>query len=690
MAATIPTSGQSILVDTPESVSAQSLSFHVQPGQALVSWVIERANKWEDFRNRGYEKRWGEYWRMFRGLWAKDDKSRATERSRLVAPALAQAIEMTVSEIEEAVFSKDTWFDIVDDIQDQDKLDAIRARDFLIEDFELVNAKDALAEAILNAAIFGTGIVKLNTEVRRADKPTRNPETQVLEAVGADRVYVTIDSIRPDEFIPDPSGRTITEMLACAHRVEKPLHSVLEKIEQGVYRKDALPFLFPSDDTSQKAIDGDDPEGLLSPGDADSITITEWHGKVPLKFLRELTERREANNVLDQLLDQDMQERPDVGDGPLIEAIVTVANDNVLLRAMANPFVMKDRSIIAFQFEKVPGRFWGRSVSEKGYNPQKALDAEVRARIDALGFVSSPMLGVDSGRVPRGFKMEVYPGKIWLTQGNPDEVLRPIGIGDINPNTFNQASEMERMVQMGTGAFDSATALKSQSQSGSNAMSANSMLMGAFVKRSKRAIANVDRNLLQPVIQKAMWRYMQFEPRRYPNDYDFVVKATLGIVAREVEAMQMTQLIGMMPEEFGKVALVLVQGVVEHSSSPVKAKVMEEIAKALAPPSEEQMQKQQELADLQFEAAKGTAQQVLLENQKLIAETRLTLAKALSESKKSDVEDDKLIQEQMRLQLELQQLEILREQNRIALMKVSVDREKVQADKSKPKTSSSK
>lgn len=684
MATTLPTSGQSIIVDTPESVSSASLVPSVQPGQALVSWIVERANKWEDFRNRGYEKRWGEYWRMFRGLWNTQDRSRATERSRLVAPALAQAIEMTVSEIEEAVFSKDTWFDIVDDIADQDKLDAIRARDLLIEDFELVNAKDAMAEAILNAAIFGTGIVKISTEVRRAERPVRNEQTQALEAQGQDRVYVTVDSIRPDEFIPDPAGRTINEMLACAHKVEKPMHSILEKIEQGIYRRDALNWLFPSQTTEQRTIDQDDPEGLLSPGDADTVTITEWHGKVPLNLLRELTERREPDNVLDRLLEQDMAERPDVGDGPLIEAIVTVANDGILLRAMANPFVMRDRSIIAFQFEKVPGRFWGRSVSEKGYNPQKALDAEIRARIDALGFVSSPMLGVDSGRIPKGFKMEVYPGKIWLTQGNPSEVLTPVGIGDINPNTFNQASEMERMVQMGTGAFDSATALKSQSQSGSNALSANSMLMGAFVKRSKRAIANVDRNLLQPVIKKVMWRYMQFEPRRYPNDYDFIVKATLGIVAREVEAMQMTQLIGMMPEQFGKVSLRLVQGIVEHSSSPVKADVIEEIARALAPPSPEEQAKQKELADLQFEAAKGTAQQVLLENQKLIADTRLVLAKALAEAKKSDVEDDKLIQEQMRLELELQQLDILREQNRIALQKIAVDREKVQATKNKP------
>lgn len=674
MTTSLTTSGQSILVDTPESVSAQATIIKSQPGSRLVSWVVERANKWEDIRNRGYEKRWGEYWRMWRGQWNSQDRSRATERSRLVAPALAQAIEMTVSEIEEAVFSKDTWFDIVDDIADEDKLDAVRSRDNLVEDFEAVNAKDALSEAILNAAIFGTGIVKISPAVMRSEKPIRNKETMALETAGQDRVFVTIDSIRPDEFIPDPAGRTIHEMLAVAHKVDKPLHSILEKIEKGIYRDDALPFLFANQSTEQKQIDVDDPEGLMSPGDSDTVTVTEWHGKVPVNLLRELNERPKTE--LDLMLDADVQSNPDRGDGPLIEAIVTVANDGVLLRAMANPFVMKDRSIVAFQFEKVPGRFWGRSVSEKGYNPQKALDAEIRARIDALGFVSSPMMGVDSGRIPRGFKMEVYPGKIWLTQGNPSEVLTPVGVGDINPNTFNQASEMERMVQMGTGAFDTATALKSQSQSGSNALSANSMLMGAFVKRSKRAIANVDRNLLQPVIKKVMWRYMQFDARRYPSDYEFTVKATLGIVAREVEAMQMTQMIGMLGETAPKAQLAIVKGIVEHSSSPVKGEILKAIDEAMAPPSPEEMQKQKELADLQFEAAKGTAQKVLLENQLLIAQTREVLAKASAAAKKADVEDDKLIQEQQRLQIDMEQLDIMREQNRIAMAKIIADSNK--------------
>lgn len=652
----IPSQGHEILVDVPDDTAAPSSAR--SPGQELISWVIGKTQRWEEQRNNGYQRLWGEYWRMWRGKWSEEDRNRLSERSRLIAPALAQAIEMTVSEIEEAVFSKEVWFDIVDDIDDAEKVDALLARDLLIQDLDYVNAKDKLSEAVLNAAIFGTGIVKLNVYVGRQEKPVRGEEGRV-EAQGKDRVFVEVESIRPDEFIPDPAGRSVAEMLGCAHRVTKPMHSILEKIESGVYLKSALASLVPQPRLQNNDVDQTDPQSEALGSDFDQCDIIEYHGKVPLELLATLGEKK---TLLDEVL---TAPRPS-GDGKMVEAIVTIANGSTLLRAMANPFVMKDRSIIAFQFEKVPGRFWGRGVSEKGYNPQKALDAEMRARADALGFISAPMLGVDSGRIPRGSKMEVKPGKVWLTQGPPAEVLQPISIGELNANTFNQTADLERMVQMGTGAFDTASALKSQSASGANGLSSNSMMMGAFVKRAKRSIHNIDRHLLTPVIQKTLWRYMQFDPRRYTKDYQFRVKATMGIIAREVEAMQMTQLIGMMPEQFQAVSLTLIQGIIEHSTMPNKGQILQQINQSLQPPPPEVQEKQQKLADLQFEAALGQAQQVLLQNQKTIAEIRKLMAEAEAAVRKGELEDDKLIQEQQRIGLMAEEIKQFEQQNEIA------------------------
>ncbi len=104
MAANIPTASNSILVDTPD---AGAKSEKPQAGGELAGWLVSRADTWTSYRDRGYAARWGEYWRMWRGMWASDDANRASERSRLIAPALSQAIEMTVAELEEGLFSKE-------------------------------------------------------------------------------------------------------------------------------------------------------------------------------------------------------------------------------------------------------------------------------------------------------------------------------------------------------------------------------------------------------------------------------------------------------------------------------------------------------------------------------------------------------------------------------------------------------
>jgi hypothetical protein len=56
-----------------------------------------------------------------------------------------------------------------------------------------------------------------------------------------------------------------------------------------------------------------------------------------------------------------------------IEVIVVVANGGQLLKIEENPYMMQDRPIVAFPWDVVPSRFWGRGICEKGYNSQKAL-----------------------------------------------------------------------------------------------------------------------------------------------------------------------------------------------------------------------------------------------------------------------------------------------------------------------------
>ena len=73
--------------------------------QALASWLNYRLEGWRTHRDMNYVTKWDEYYRLWRGIWASSDKLRDSESSRLINPALQQAVESTVSELCNNLFS---------------------------------------------------------------------------------------------------------------------------------------------------------------------------------------------------------------------------------------------------------------------------------------------------------------------------------------------------------------------------------------------------------------------------------------------------------------------------------------------------------------------------------------------------------------------------------------------------------
>lgn len=663
-----PKQTQSIIVD--EERQDQSKKDRVDPKSQLVSWVMSRVNRWRQYRDRSFKDRWDEYYRIFRGRWHVKDKNRSSERSRLISPALMSALEQTVAEMEEATFGRDQWFDVQDD--DQDNQDALANRDQLMTDLrrQEVNAEDAVSESYLNGALYGELIMKIVPEPYAERTLARNGITGALEIRQNDRALIRWEPLESNEFVPDPSGRTIEEMLGCAHEVLRPKSWVEEQMAKGAFdRVPLMPWTGGTDPEGgdKQAARADDEDHITN---EDAVMITEYHGRVPSHMLPPRGNRTEQERQLDELID----EQALMSDGvQMVEAIVTIANKGVLLKARRNPFIMQDRAFVACQFEKVPGRFWGRGVMEKGYNPQKALDAELRARIDALGLISNPMMGADARFLPRGFDLRVRPGKVWLTQGAPKDVLQPVQFQGLEPATFNQSNELERMVNTATGALDLAQMVRSgQSQAGGGRPNAttSSILQGAFIKRSKRAMQNVSRKFLQPLIQKTVWRYMQLEPTLYQQDYQFRPVATMGIMAREFEQTQLTQLMGQVPDEMAAPKLLLLQGIIENSSSSIKkelqASIRQEIKNLTGPEAQQarqiQQAMQQRMAELELE-------EKAMQNALTEAQIEKTLAEGFAALMEASLEDDKLSIEAIRTAIEERKTQLLEEQNEIARMK---------------------
>ena len=292
----------------------------------------------------------------------------------------------------------------------------------------------------------------------------------------------------------------------------------------------------------------------------------------------------------------------DMAEGAYIEVVAVIANETQLLKLEANPYMMGDRPVVAFAWDNVPSRFWGRGVCEKGYNSQKALDTELRARIDALALTVHPMLAVDASRLPRGAKMEIRPGKTLLTNGNPAEILQPFNFGKVDQVTFAQGQQLMQMVQMATGAIDTAGI---PSFAGSEATAAGiSMSLGAIIKRHKRTLINFQDSFLIPFVSKAAHRYMQFNPELYPvQDFKFCASSSLGIIAREYEVTQLVQLLQTMSQD-SPLYPTLVQSIIDNMNLSNREELIAMVQQA-SQPDPQAAQMQQQMAQMQMAQAQA-------------------------------------------------------------------------------------
>jgi hypothetical protein len=334
-------------------------------------------------------------------------------------------------------------------------------------------------------------------------------------------------------------------------------------------------------------------------------------------------------------------------DGKYTEAVVVIANGQII-KAQANPYMCRDRPIAAFPWDVVPSRFWGRGVCEKGYMSQKALDAEMRARIDALALTTHPMMAVDATRIPRGDKFEVRPGKMILTNGAPQESIMPFKFGQVDQISFSQAQNLQMMVQQATGSQDSAEMAKGPSSDTTAA--GISMSMGAVMKRQRRTLVNFQESFFKPLIKKTAWRYMQFDPEKYPSkDYHFSVVSSLGVIAREYEVSQLAQILQVIPPNTPAHGA-MIKAIIEHMNVTSKEKLLQVIDASNQPdPQAQQMQQAQMQAQMelqqaqtavlmaQAEEAKGRAAKYAVETDMIPKEAVL---KYSDQDKDGKVDDD--------------------------------------------------
>jgi hypothetical protein len=149
------------------------------------------------------------------------------------------------------------------------------------------------------------------------------------------------------------------------------------------------------------------------------------------------------------------------------------------------------------------------------------------------------------------------------------------------------------------------------------------MALSGLMKKNKRTLINFQEYFLMPFITKAAWRFMQFDPERYPvQDFVFIPVSTMGMVAREYEQQQMVGLMQTLGPS-SPITPVLLQGIIQASSIANR----EEIVAALQQMSQPDPM-QQQMQQLQLQTAQATLQKTQAEAAKAAAEAQKAGAQA--------------------------------------------------------------
>lgn len=581
----------------------------------LTAFVVDHCDRWRDYRNTNFLDSWLEYERIFRGEWAAEDKVRDSERSRIVTPATQQAVETRHAEIMEAIFGQGEFFDIQDDLRDVNgnPLDVSILKAQLMEDFKQDKIRKSIDQIELMAEIYGTGIGEIIVKTEKIFEPATQPipgqpGQAAIGVIEKTRMAVKLNPVNPKNFLFDPNGTSIDDCMGVAIEKYVSIHKVVEGIEKGIYKKVNIGTTYEDSDL--------EPTQEPSQYQDEKVLLLTYYGLVPREYLQE----KDTETVV---LFPDDSVAEDYTD--MVEAIVVIANGSMLLKAEENPYMMKDRPVISYQDDTVPNRLLGRGTVEKSYNMQKAIDAQIRSHLDSLALTTAPMMGMDATRLPRGARFEVKPGKAFMVNGNPAEILYPFKFGQTSPDNLRTAQEFERMLLQATGTLDSQGMVTNGARDGQ----AMSTAVATIIKKYKRTLVNFQEDFLIPFIQKASFRYMQFDPERYPSvDMKFIPTATLGIIAREYEQQQFIGLLQTLGPNTPVLPLIL-KGILNNSSLSNRYELIAALDQMSQPDPEAQQMamaaRQLELQAAQAQIADKTtqAEKNRAEAQKLLTEAQL-------------------------------------------------------------------
>ncbi len=283
---------------------------------------------------------------------------------------------------------------------------------------------------------------------------------------------------------------------------------------------------------------------------------------------------------------------------------------NYIVRCTLNNDPLHKRPYFKACYEAIPGAFWGRSIPDLCKLPQRMANAIACAFADNLGMASGPMVWVHADRFADGEdSTAVFPWKIWQLKSDPTQGVNPgIGFFQANPLTEQLMAALDKWELKADDSTGIPRYTYGNERIGGAGDTASglSMLMNSAAKGLRRAISNIDINVIGPTVYMTFVNLMLY-------DKDLSIKGDCVVVPRGANAV----LIKEASQQHRREALALVAGnpvLTQITGVTGVAELLREVLKSLdidpdsiVPTEEEMLQKEQE-AQQQQEAMMQQAQ----------------------------------------------------------------------------------
>ena len=406
---------------------------------------------------------------------------------------------------------------------------AARNMEKLIHDqIDESNGSSELRNAIFEACLFGTGIIKgpfnYNKTLHR---------WEVGEESGGreyNPLFVRvprIEFVSIWDFFPDPNATSLDECEFVLHRHKLNRSQLRALTRLPYFNEDAIRdvlALGPNYVERDYEYELKDDQRTEAYGSG-QFEVLEYWGIMDAEYAREVG----------------MELDEDIDDLDEVQINAWICNGTVL-RAVVNPFTPTRIPYHAFPYERNPYSFFGIGIAENMEDSQQIMNGHARMAIDNLALSGSLVFEVDESMLASGQTMEIYPGKVFRRQaGVPGQSIHGMKFPNTSQENMMMFDKFRQLADEQTGIPSYSHGMTGV-QSMTRTASGMSMLLGAASLNIKTVVKNLDDFLLKPLgLSYFQWN-MQFFEGELDTQGDLEIKAmgTNSLMQKEVRSQRLT------------------------------------------------------------------------------------------------------------------------------------------------------